>query len=235
MRMRILAALVVSAIVAYGVTHGDHSASATAKRTAHHSYTSTDVIEYLAFATGPVVVDHPDLKTPSNMTGTSLTAEQTRTAAQRINECIASVDDGAGPALTDAINRGDPVRLDSALRQFNSAATRWLTTPAKQGVPCPPPPAPPSTPPSESGSAWLKVTGLVAAWHVAALANTVAAGVTVTVALAINVAGLVAVAAIVAATVILVPIFITYQFESMPSDLDRQNAIANIASTLRNS
>ncbi|KLI10003.1 hypothetical protein ACT17_08220 [Mycolicibacterium conceptionense] len=69
----------------------------------------------------------------------------------------------------------------------------------------------------------------------AALANTVAAGVTVTVALAINVAGLVAVAAIVAATVILVPIFITYQFESMPSDLDRQNAIANIASTLRNS
>lgn len=63
MRIRILATLVVSAIAVCAVMHGDHSASATAKRIAHHSYTSTDVIEYVAFATGPVVVDHPDCQT----------------------------------------------------------------------------------------------------------------------------------------------------------------------------
>jgi len=229
MRIRILSILVVSAVLSYAATHGDHAAPEPANPTAHRSYTAADVIEYLAFATGPVVGDHPGL----NGTGTTLTAAPAHTAAERIAGCIDSIDGAAGPALIDAFDTADPVRLDSALRRFDAAANRWLTTPPAQGAPCPTPPAPPTTPPTDSGSAWFKVTGLVAAWHVAALANTAAAVVTVTAALAINVAGLVAVAAIVAATVILVPVFITYQFESQPTDLDRQNAIAKIASALR--
>lgn len=52
-------------------------------------------------------------------------------------------------------------------------------------------------------------------------------------ALIVSLAGAVALVALVAATWVFVPVFITYQFDAAPTDLDRQTASAKLTRALR--
>lgn len=207
---------------------------------ARANYSAASIVEYLAFSSGPIVSDHPQIRRIHMGSADKLTSEQKTTAATWLAGCIDHYDASASSALEFAFNSADPARIDSALMKFDQAANQWLGDSIREASsPCPPPPSPPNIPPGEGGSGTVKVSGDIALWHVAAVANVVAAGVSVTVGAVFNVAVAAMAAAVVAATVfvgvalVLVPVLITYQFESTPSPLDRENAIAELARVLR--
>lgn len=229
-----LLAIAVSASVAYYTTY----ASRPKLRVLHLPYTTADVVEYLVFSAGRVVVDFPVLQRTDQKSVAVPSATQLHIAAESLTECIRSVDASAGSSMTAAFNAADPERLDGALRRFNAAANRWLSTPHKAESPCPPPPPPPSVPPdSGSGDGVWKMKAdvygayLVAGWLVAA------AGVSATVGAVFNVLVAAMATLVVAATAVLVawifPVLITYEFEAAPKDLDRQIAVAKIVQALR--
>jgi hypothetical protein len=197
-------------------------------RTVHASYTTTDILEFLAFSAGRVVTDHPTLgETRVAMT---LPEGEAHSTAELVTGCIHSIDAAAGPALTAAFNAADPQRLDSALRRIDAATNRWLKAAYKQDDPCPPPPPPPKAPPSHR-SYPIKVNG-VGLWNYAVLGEDfLAVWFTYMGVVALGYAALVA--SFVVVWVALVPILVSYQFENLPTDLDRQSAIATIAKTLR--
>jgi len=213
--------------------------SRSARHTAPLSYSTTDVVEYLAFATGPVVADHPALARPE-LGGVKVPpAAQLHAVAVSLTGCIHSLDASAGPALTAAFNAADPQRLDNAVHRFNAAAQRWLTAPYQQDDPCPPPPPPPKSPPPEKNSdrGWWKVVGDILAYWVLGGAVAVGAGVSVTVGAVFNVLVLAMSLLVVAETGVLVawifPAFLSYEFENTPTDLDRQTAIGKVVAALR--
>lgn len=238
MRIRVLVCLVVIAVAASVARYATHAAPRLIRHAGHAPYTTIDVVEYLTFAMGPVVADHPTLGGSDLSTARTPSAEQLRAATESVTGCIHSIDAAAGPALTAAFNAADAPRLDNALHRFNAAATRWLTAPHKQDAPCPPPPPPPSQKPDDgSGNTWWKVKGdVLGLWLVAGLVSA-AAAVSVAVAAVINWAVLALSLLVVSQTAVLVlwlvPAFLSYQFENRPTDLDRQTAIAKIVQALR--
>ncbi len=202
------------------------------------SYTPTDVVEFLAFQEGPVATDHPALARQDVDKSISLRPGQFRAIAQSVTDCIHSLDAAAGPSLAEAFNSTDPQRLDTAVRRFNMASKRWLTTPFVQGAPCPPPPPPPSVPPRTgdgSGFWWQKGKGLVD-WFVVGVVS-IGAGFSVTVGAVFHLLVLAMGTLVVAETAVIIlwlwPPMPSYEFDNIPSDLDRQTAIAKIIEALR--
>jgi hypothetical protein len=227
--------LVAAASLPIYVNFGATQSSKPGKR---FSYTPTDVVEFLAFQEGPVATDHPTLARQHADKSTPLAPGQLRVIAQSVNDCVHSLDASAGPALAEAFNSTDAQRLDTAVRRFNTASKRWLTTPYVQGAPCPPPPPPPSAPPRTgdgSGFWWQKGKGLIDFFVVGWVS--VGAGVSVTVGAVFHLLVLAMGTLVVAETAVVVlwlfPTFLSYEFENTPSDLDRQTAIAKIVETLR--
>ncbi|MGH3966593.1 MAG: hypothetical protein ACRDTV_00315 [Mycobacterium sp.] len=197
-------------------------------------YTIAEVLEYLLFFSGRAATDHPALDKPDVKTVTTRSAAEVRSAVELMSRCIYSIDASAGPALTAAFNAADPQRLDTALERLDAAARRWITGPHKQEDPCPPPPPPPSAPPTKDpGSGWWHLNGYGFLNYVFIGEDFYGGWFTVAGFVAISYVGLVAFAAIVVGPFLFVPTFITYEFESMPTDLDRQTAIAKIAQALR--
>jgi hypothetical protein len=232
LRIRVLVTLVAMAAAGSSVFYATHVASPLTRHVVQSPYTTTEVLEFLVFSTGRVAAEHPALD--KQRTVTMLSDTQARAAADSITECIRSIDAAAPTALTKAFNAADPQRLDSALRRFDAAASRWLAAPYKQDDPCPPPPPPPSAPP-DNGSApgWWYVNGYGAWDFVLAGWDFYGGALTLGVVGAIAAALLTMVVLVVFVTAVLVPAFIFYEFEAPPSDLDRQTAIAKIVRALR--
>lgn len=238
MKFRILVCLVAIAVAASIARYATHGPSRLARHAGQIAYTTTDVVEYLAFATGRVAADHPTLGRTDEGAAKTPPAGQLRAVAESVTSCIRSIDAAAAPALTAAFNAADPQRLDSAVHRFNAAAKRWLAAPYKQEVPCPPPPPPPSVPPDKgSAPGWWKINGDILAEWLAIGAVVAAAGVSVTVGAVFNVLVLAMSLLVVSQTAVLVlwifPAFLSYEFENTPTDLDRQTAIAKIVQALR--
>jgi SdpC family antimicrobial peptide len=192
-------------------------------RSASSRYTSEDVIELLAFASGPIVDEHPDI-VPSSVRSQAPSPTARRKASESIATCLKALDPSIDSDMSAAFQAAEPYRIEGVLGRINAAAEVWQTSPPL-GAPCPPPPAPNA--PGTSGSNHVKVTGELVAIHVGAAVNVAAAFVSVAVALVISVA------AVVFAAFLLVPVAITYQFEVKPSQLDIDESIANIAEALR--
>lgn len=228
MRIWILLPLTATALAGSVVLYAIHPEAPMNRHTVHASYTATDILEFLAFSAGRVVADHPTLG--EARVANTLPEGQARSAAEQVTGCIHSIDAAAGPALTAAFNAADPQRLDSALRRIDAATDRWLKAAHKQDDPCPPPPPPPKAPPSHR-SYPIKVNG-IGLWNYIVLGeNFLAVWFTYMGVVALGYAALVA--SFVLVWVALVPILVTYQFENLPTDLDRQSAIATITKTLR--
>lgn len=238
MRARVLIFLAVVALVATVARLATHPPPRHTSYAGHLAYTPADVVEYFVFAAGPVVSDHPTLARPGVGTAKLPPAGELRAVAESVTDCIHSIDASAGPALAAAFNAADPQRLDSAVQRFNSAADRWLKAPYEQGAPCPAPPPPPQAPPDEgSKPGWWKVDQdvlgdyVLAGWLVAAGLVSVDVGAVFHVAVVAMALGLVYTTAVLVLWIY--PVFLSYEFANMPTDLDRQNAIAKIAQTLR--
>jgi hypothetical protein len=224
--------LVATAVAGSTSVYAAHVAPPSAGHLVHSPYTTTEVLEFVLFSTGRVAAEHSALD--KQRTATILSDTEALTAAESISGCIHSIDATAPPALTKAFNAADPQRLDSALRRFDAAASRWLAAPYKQDDPCPPPPPPPSAPPGNgSAPGWWYVNGYGAWDFVLAGWDFYGGALTLGVVGAIAAALLTMVVFVVFVTAFLVPAFIFYEFEAPPSDLDRQNAIAKIVRVLR--
>ena len=228
--------LVAAASLPIYVDLGMSRPSKTVKKFA---YTPTDIVEFLAFQEGPVATDHPALarQKRTNLSRCALvSSELLRSRSPTVS--IASMRP-QGPALAEAFNSTDPQRLDTAVRRFNTASKRWLTTPLRAGGPCPPPPPPPSAAAPQRGDGsgfwWQKGKGLVD-WFVIGVVS-VLAGVSVTVGAVFHLLVLAMGTLVVAETAVVIlwlwPAMLSYEFEDTPSDLDRQTVIAKIVETLR--
>lgn len=241
MRARVLVVVVAVSVFGGIAFRTTHETPASPRKTARSAYTTADIIEYLAFSQGPVARDHPVDGTRIEAPGTR-PESRLRTIAQSMSECVHRLDAAAGPRLAAAFNTADPQRLDRALRRFDAAATRWLTSPT-QIPPCPPPPPPPSVPPAPSP--YLKVTGVGAwdyvlvGWDFYAVAATIGAAAALSGIIAVAYAGLIyeaglfATTAVIALEAFFVPVLLSYEFENTPTELDRQIAIAKIVEKLR--
>lgn len=232
MRGRILIPVAVIAVVGSTALYATQVTSTSTRHVVRGPYTTTEVLEFLVFSTGRVVADHPGLDKQRALT--KLPDAQARDAVESVTRCVHHLDAAAGPALTAAFNAADPQRLDGALRRFDAAARQWINAPYKLDDPCPPPPPPPyEGPMQEPGQGWWRVNGDVDTKYVVFGTDFYAFMYTVGGALAVSFVGLVAELAVVALGLLLVPEFITYEFENTPSELDRQTAIAKLASELR--
>jgi hypothetical protein len=231
-RVRILVPVAVIAVVAGSALYATQVTSMSTRRVVRGPYTTTEVLEFLLFSTGRVVADHPGLDKQRALT--KLPDAQARGAVESVTRCVHHIDAAAGPALTAAFNAADPQRLDGALHRFDAAARQWISAPYKQDDPCPPPPPPPyEGPMQEPGQGWWRVNGDVDTKYVVFGTDFYAFMYTVGGAFAVSFVGLVAELAVVALGLLLVPEFITYEFENTPTELDRQTAIAKLASELR--
>jgi hypothetical protein len=229
MRVRILVLLIANALAGTVALYAIHPEPPRNNRTGQARYTTVDILEFLAFSAGPVVADHPALSAPK--IAKTLPEGQERAAAERVTGCIHSIDAMAGPALTAAFNAADPLRLDNALHRIDAATNRWLKTAHTQDDPCPPPPPPPKAPPPSRPSYPIKVNG-IGLWNYIVLGeNFLAVWFTYMGAVALAYAALVA--SFVVVWVALVPILVSYQFENLPTELDRQTAIATITKAMR--
>lgn len=211
------------------------------RKAVRSSYSTADVIEYLAFAEGPVARDHPASGKqirPATMPPES----HLRTVSQSLSDCVKRLDAAAGSGLVVAFNTADARRLDRALRRVDAAVTQWLTAPT-QTPPCPPPPPPPKTPPAPQP--YLKVTGVgwldyvFAGWDFYAAAVTVGAAaaisgfIVVAYAALFYEAGAFVTTAVAALEAFWIPILLSYEFVNGPTELDRQIAIAHIIEKLQ--
>jgi hypothetical protein len=238
-RVRSLACVLVLVAAASVPIYLNFGMPRSPKSSKQLAYTTTDIVEFLAFQEGPVATDHPTLARPKADTSMSLQPGQLRAIAQSVTDCIHSLDAAAGRTLAEAFNATDPQRLDTAVRRFNTVSKRWLTTPYKQDGPCPPPPPPPSAPPHSGGDGsgfwWQKGKGLVD-WFVVGVVS-VLAGASVTVGAVFHLLVLAMGTLVVAETAVVIlwlwPAMLSYEFEDTPSDLDRQTVIAKIVETLR--
>lgn len=234
MRIATLIPPVAIAVVVSVAFHATHATSPPTRHVVHDRYSATEILEFLLFSTGRMVTDHPDLD--QHRPATALSDSDAHTVIESVTRCIDHLDAAAQPALTAAFNAADPQRLDGALQRFDAAGRRWLTAPYKQDDPCPEPPPPPKLggeyhDPGGKGS-W-QANGYGYLYFVFYGADFYAVAFTVGGALIVSLAGAVALIALVAATWLFVPVFITYQFDSAPTDLDRQTAIAKLARALR--
>lgn len=228
MRIRVVLPLTASALAGSVALYGIYADAPISRHTVHASYTTTDILEFLAFSAGRVVEDHPSLA--ETRVVKTLPEGEARAVAEHVTGCIHSIDAAAGPALTAAFNAADPQRLDSALRRIDVATNRWLNAAHKQDDPCPPPPPPPKAPPSHRPYP-VHVNG-VGLWNYIVLGeNFLVVWFTYLGVVALGYAVLVA--SFVLVWVALVPILVSYRFENVPTDLDRQSAIATITKTLR--
>jgi len=229
MRLRVLIVVVGVAAVGGIALQGNPAASPPSRQHAGHlPYTTAEILDYLLFAKGRVVAEHPALRQPAVITATSLSAAQAHAVSESFSGCIHSIDAAAGPALSSAFNAADPQRLDSALQRVDGAANRWFAAVHKQDDPCPPPPPPPSVQPRPMP---VKVKGPVAAYYVVVGTDFYIVGVTLGAAVAVTE---VLLAFQMAAVYLwLVPDFVSYEFDNGPTDFDRQTAIAKIVEALR--
>jgi hypothetical protein len=240
-RARIPAIAVAICVLSCATLYITHDTAAYPRKAVRSSYTTADIIEYLAFAQGPVARDHPGSKTqlkPAAMPAES----RLRTVSQSLSECVHRLDATAGSGLTAAFNTADARRLDHALRRFDAAVTRWLTS-ASQTAPCPPPPPPPKSPPAPQP--YLKLTGVgwldyvFAGWDFYAAAVTVGAAaaisgfIIVAYAALFYEAGALVTSIVAALEAFWIPILLSYEFVNGPTELDRQMAIAHIIEKLQ--
>lgn len=211
-----------------------HATSPAPRRVAHARYSTTEILEFLLFSTGRVVAEHPDLNQQKAVTTAS--DSQAQTTVESVTRCVGHLDAAAGPALTAAFNAADPQQLDGALHRFDAAARRWITAPHKQDDPCPEPPPPPKYGGEyhdPGGSGWWRMNGEGYLNYILYGEDFYVVAVTVGGALVISMAGLVALAAVLWATFFWVPVLVSYEFETTPTDLDHQIAIAKLARALR--
>lgn len=231
-RRRLIGCLTAIAAAAGIVFYANHGAATPARNAVHVSYTTTEVLEYLLLSKGKVVADHPALKRPSITSPVDISDAHAREAVESMTRCIDTFDASAGPTLTAAFNAADPRLLDSALHRFDGAAHRWLSAPYKRNAPCPPPPPPPSAP-ADPGSGWADDDAYYSNEFVFVVADMID-GVFTGAVIGVIGAGLATIFMVVVwILTVLVPAFIWYQFESTPSELDRQTEIAKIVQGLR--
>jgi hypothetical protein len=240
-RARVLVVVLAVSVLGGIAFYVTDKAPAYPRKAERSSYTTADIIEYLAFGQGPVARDHPVGGTQIKP-GAMPAESQLRTVAQSLSECVHSLDATAGSGLTVAFNAADARRLDHSLRRFDAAVMRWLSSP-NQIPPCPPPPPPPKAPPAPEP--YLKLTGVLALDYVLVGWDFYAAAVTIGGAAVIS--GLVVVAyaslfyeagalvtTIVAALeAFFIPILLSYEFVNGPTELDRQIATAKIIEQLQ--
>jgi hypothetical protein len=190
-------------------------------------YSRVDVIEYLAFSSGPITDDHPELAR------VSIPAElrpRLRRASEDVAKCFASLDDRTGPELETAFASADPYRIEVAINLLNATAEKWRVS-TVAAADCPPSPSVPSTPPSDGGGFW-RTTGMVSSSYVVADKVTASLWVTVAAAAAVTVGVATMYVVLVYLAGVFVPVFILYQFERQPSQLDVDNFIAQTARAL---
>lgn len=231
MRSRILLPLTAAALAGAVALYGIYAKTPPVGRNAHANYTTTEILEFLAFSTGRVVADHPTLNA-SRVVGNP-PEEKARSAAESLSLCLRSVDAVAANAMTAAFDAADPQRLDPALRRVDAAMSHWLNAPHKQYDPCPPPPPPPKSPPPSHRTYPVHVNG-IGLWNYVFLGENFLAGwFTYVGVVAFGYAVLVASFVLIWTLLVPLPIMFTYQFDNEATDLDRQNAIATMAKTLR--
>jgi hypothetical protein len=232
-KVRVLVSLVTLGVVVSVALYAVHATSPSTRHVVRARYSTSEILEFLLFSTGRVVSDHPGLH--QQRTVAALADRDAHAAVESVARCVDHLDAAAGPALTAAFNAADPQRLDSALQRLDAAGRRWMTAPHKE-APCPDPPPPPKyggESQDPGGKGWWRSNGYGYLYFVFYGADFYAVAFTVGGALILGVAGAVALVVLVAATFLLVPVFITYQFQSTPTDLDHQIAIAKLARELR--
>jgi hypothetical protein len=224
-----LTAVAVAAGIAFYASHGS---SLPPKHTSYTSYTTSEILEYLLLSKGKVVTDHPALARQNFGAATKVSDARAQNALEAMTRCIDHIDASAAPKLTAAFNAADPHLLDSALRRFDGAARQWLSSSYKQDAPCPPPPPPPSAP-ADPGSGWADDDAYYSNEFVFVMADMLDGAFTGAV-LAVIAAGVLTIFMVaIYLAFVLVPVVIWYQFESAPSELDRQTEIAKIVQALR--
>jgi hypothetical protein len=235
---RLLSAMAVAVAVIVGLytVHATSPSPSATKHIAVHRYSVTEILQFLVFNTGQVIVDHPDLD--EHRPAERLSNHDAHNVIESVTRCVNHFDAAAVPALTTAFNAADPQRIDTAVQRFDHAAQHWMSGPHKQNAPCPEPPPPPNIGDhggyqDPGGKGWWAVNGYGYLYYLLYGADFAGVGVTVALAAAINLVVAVALTVLVAATLVLVPVFITYQFEASPTDLDHQTALAKLAKALR--
>jgi hypothetical protein len=228
MKFRITAILAVASVVAAATLYATRAAPPVMRYRAASDYTTVEVLEYFLLANGRVAAEHPALNTPELRLAMPALGGQATVVAESIARCIQSIDATAGPALTAAFNAADAQRLDNALQRMHSATNNWFDSRYKLNDPCPPPPPPPTV---QARPMPFKVKGPAVAYYVFFGADFYAVGVTLGATLVVAEAILAFQAAVILE--LLVPDFISYEFENTPTELDRQNAVAKIVRALR--
>jgi hypothetical protein len=227
-------ALAVTVSVALYAVHA--TSPSTAKHGAVNHYSIDDILQFLVFNTGQVVIDHPDLD--EHRPAPRLSARDAHHLLESVTQCVNHLDAAAAPALTSAFNAADPQRIDNALQRFDGVAQHWMSAPHKANAPCPEPPPPPNVGDhggyqDPGGKGWWRTNGYGYLYFVLYGADFYVVGLTVGGAVAVSLAAAIALIVLVAATIVFVPVFIWYSFQSSPTDLDHQTALAKLARTLR--
>lgn len=239
LRRRALVGLIACSLIV-GVNHlrqSDGSSAAAAGVTPSAGpYQSSEIVEFLVLNSGRIVKEHPKLSVGASITGVSNETDR-RQIVDTVTNCMGQVDQNFQKKITENFQSGQPYRVEQAINSFNEDIKEWGVRATSKSSKTLASPCdfqyPDGLPQRDPGSGWYKNNGLILTDYVAVGSVTFGAWGTVAVAAALSLVVLVTGAAVVSVVAIFVPIFITYQFEHRPKQIDFDEAVRKIVLELR--
>ncbi|WP_207545083.1 hypothetical protein [Mycobacteroides chelonae] len=199
-------------------------------------YQSSEIVEFLVLNSGRIVQEHPRLSVGSSIMSISNETDRQQ-IVDTVTTCVGQVDQNFQKRVTENFQSGQPYRVEQAINSFNEDIKEWGTRAASKSSKTLASPCdfqyPDGLPKEDPGSGWYKNNGLILTDYVAVGSVTFGAWGTVAVAAAVSLVVLVSGAAVVSLVAIFVPIFITYQFEHRPKQIDFDEAVRKIVLELR--
>ncbi|WP_157886209.1 hypothetical protein [Mycobacteroides saopaulense] len=239
LRRRALVVLLACSLI-FGANHlrqpAESSTPTAAATPSGVPYSSHEIVEFLVLNSGRITHEHPGLSIGAPIAGIANDSDR-REIVNTVTNCVGQVDKNFQSSVTDNFQSGQPYRVEQAINQFNedikewgvratSKSSRTLASPCDYQYPD-------GLPQRDPGSGWYKNNGLILTDYVAVGSVTFGAWGTVAVAAALSLVVLVTGAAVVSVVAIFVPIFITYQFEHRPKQIDFDEAVRKIVLELR--
>jgi SdpC family antimicrobial peptide len=197
------------------------------KQNSSPRYSDSDVLQYMLFSSGRIPKEHSKIDVRSQTLPEAVQSKY-KQVADVIAACMLSIDSDYHETVTKGIQSGDPYKTELALNQIRKDGEAWQNAGSISG-PCPSPaPTPPPTAPKEPD--YLDVKGSVELYYVEAAVVATSAAVSMEVTFLAYGAVLLWAAAVVAA---LAGIVFTYLHDPHQSQIDKDRAVAAIASEFR--